>query len=90
MSPWPILAALLLTLAMGAGGYLKGRADNEARHTLLILKQTSDAADRTKDNAADEQLRRLAAQTREDQNNAEPVVVPMCLSVDRVRRLNLD
>lgn len=90
MSPWPILAALILALGTGAGGYIKGRADNEARHTVIALKQASDAADRAQDNAADEQLRRIAAQSREDEANADPVAVPQCLSVDRVRRLNLD
>ncbi len=89
MNPWPILAALLLALGAGAGGYLKGGADNEARHTAAALEQASRVASATADLAADEQLRRLAGQAMEDQANADPVAVPMCLSVDRVRRINL-
>lgn len=88
--PWLILAVLLLAFGAGAGGYIKGMADNEARHTAMALKSASDAIARARDVAADEQLRRIAAQSREDQANADPIAVPMCLSVDRVRRLNLD
>jgi uncharacterized protein HemX len=81
---------VVLLLAVGLGGYVKGRADKEAQHIATALKQASDAAARAKDNAADEQLRRIAAQSREDQANADPVAVPVCLSVERVRRLALD
>lgn len=89
MNPWPILAALLLALGAGTLGYLKGGADNEARHTAAAREQAARDAAATADLAADEQLRRLAGQAMEDQANADPIAVPQCLSVDRVRWINL-
>ena len=35
MNPWPPLACLIFALVAGAGGYIKGRVDNEARHVAI-------------------------------------------------------
>ena len=89
MNPWAILAAVACLGAAFVGGYLKGGADNEAHHIAADLVEAKRSAAATADLAADEQLRRLAANALEDQANADPVAVPVCLSVDRVRRINL-
>jgi hypothetical protein len=88
VNPWLILAALLLAMGVGAGGYIKGGADNEARHVATALKQAVRDADATRALAAAEQKARLLARELEDLAYADPVAVPECLSVDRVRRLN--
>lgn len=87
--PYRLIAALALAVALTGGAYLKGRADNEAKHTAAALVQAQADADATRKLAAAEQSARLLAQALEDQANADPVAVPMCLSADRVRRLNL-
>lgn len=89
MIPYRVIAALALAAALTGGAYLKGRADNEARHTAAALVQARADADATRKLAAAEQEARLLAQALEDQAYADPVAVPACLSADRVRRLNL-
>jgi regulator of protease activity HflC (stomatin/prohibitin superfamily) len=87
--PYRLIAALALAVALTGGAYLKGRADNEARHIAAALVQARADADATRKLAAAEQEARLLAQALEDRAYADPVAVPMCLSADRVRRLNL-
>jgi len=87
--PYRVIAAVALAVALTGGAYLKGRADNEARHTAAALVQARADAEATRKLAAAEQSARLLAQALEDQANADPVAVPVCLSADRVRRLNL-
>ena len=89
MIPYRVIAAVALAVALTGGAYLKGRADNEARHTAAALVQARADAEATRKLAAAEQSARLLAQALEDQANADPVAVPVCLSADRVRRLNL-
>ena len=89
MIPYRLIAALALAAALTCGAYLKGRADNEARHTATALVQARADAEATRKLAAAEQSARLLAQALEDQANADPVAVPVCLSADRVRRLKL-
>jgi len=89
MMPYRLIAALALAVALTGGAYLKGRADAEARHTATALVQARADADATRKLAAAEQSARLMAQALEDQANADPVAIPVCLSADRVRRLNL-
>lgn len=89
MMPYRIIAALALAAALTGGAYLKGRADNEAIHTAAALVQARADAEATRKLAAAEQEARLLAQALEDQAYADPVAVPLCLSADRVRRLNL-
>ena len=89
MIPYRVIAALALAIALTGGAYLKGRADNEARHTAAALVQAQADAEATRKLAAAEQEARLLAQALEDQANADPVAVPLCLSADRVRRLKL-
>ena len=72
---------------MTGGAYIKGRTDNEARHTAASLAQARTDAEASSKLAAAEQSARLLAQALEDQANADPAIVPQCLSVDRVRRL---
>lgn len=87
MIPYRLIAVLALAVALTGGAYLKGRADNEARHIASALVQARADAEVTRKLAAAEQEARLLAQALEDQANADPVAVPVCLSADRVRRL---
>ena len=64
-------------------------ADREARHVALALSQANAAAETARQLAAAEQTARLMARELEDRAYADPVAVPVCLSADRVRRLNL-
>ena len=89
MRPYLIIAALILPALIGWQGYRMGGADNEARHTAAALQQAARDAAATADLAADEQLRRIAANALEDAAHADAIAVPVCLSVDRVRRVNL-
>ena len=89
MKPWLIIAALVLAGLTGAQGYRMGSAANEARHVASALAQAQADAVAARKLAAAEQEARLLAQALEDQAYADPVAVPVCLSVDRVRRLNL-
>ena len=89
MIPYRVIAALALASALTCGAYLKGRADNEARHIAAALVQARADAEATRRLAAAEQSARLLAQEMEDKAYADPVAVPACLSADRVRRLNL-
>ena len=68
------LRATVLTIAsaVAAPALVQAQADAEATRKL----------------AAAEQEARLLAQALEDQANADPVAVPLCLSADRVRRLD--
>lgn len=88
MNPWTIIAALLLALGMGGAGYLKGRADNEARHIATDLAQAEARAEATRRVLAAEQKARLLSQELEDQAYADPVQSPACLPRSRVLRLN--
>lgn len=89
MNPYVIIASLLLALGAGGAGYVKGGRDNEARHVAAALVQAQANADAARKLAAAEQEARLLARALEDQAYADPVAVPVCLSADRVRRLNL-
>ena len=89
MTPYLFAGALALAIATGGAGYVKGRADNEARHVALALSQANAAAETARQLAAAEQQARLMARELEDRAYADPVAVPVCLSADRVRRLNL-
>ncbi len=89
MNPYVILAVLVMALGSGGAGYFKGRADNEAKHVSLALMNAQADAIIARQLAIAEQKARLLALELEDQANADPVVVPDCLSVDRVRRLNI-
>jgi regulator of protease activity HflC (stomatin/prohibitin superfamily) len=89
MNQTMIIAAILMVLGAGVAGYVKGRADNEARHVALDLSRAKAAAEAARLLAAAEQEARLLARELEDRAYADPVAVPVCLSADRVRRLNL-
>ena len=89
MIQWRILAALVLSVALLSAGYIKGRADNEARHVALALAQAEADARAARKLAAAEQEARLMARELEDRAYADPVAVPACLSAERVRRLRL-
>ena len=89
MIPYRVFAALALAVALTGGAYLKGRADNEARHTAAAVVQARADAEATRRLAAAEQSARLLAQEMEDKAYADPVAAPDCLSAERVRRLNL-
>jgi uncharacterized protein HemX len=84
-----IIAALLMVLGAGGAGYVKGQRDNEARHVAAALEQAEADAEAARKLAAAEQEARLLARELEDRAYADPVAVPVCLSADRVRRLNL-
>lgn len=87
--PYAIIGGLLLALGAGGAGYVKGQRDNEARHVAAALVQAEADAEAARKLAAAEQEARLLARELEDRAYADPVAVPLCLSVDRVRRLNL-
>lgn len=89
MKPWLIIAALVLAGLTGVQGYRMGSVANEARHVASALAQAKADAVAARKLASAEQEARLLAQALEDQAYADPVAVPQCLSVDRVRRLNL-
>lgn len=89
MNSYAILAVIVLALGSGGAGYVKGRADNEAKHVSLALMNAQADAIEARALAMAEQQARLLAQELEDQANADPIVVDNCFSVDRVRRLNL-
>ena len=61
MIPYRVIAALALAIALTGGAYLKGRADNEARHTAAALVQAQADAEATRKLAAAEQEARLLA-----------------------------
>ena len=91
-----LLAATLVALACayGWGRYDGGRMAHaaHAQAAQAAMAQTMRAAEL----ASRKEAERLAleaeltalAQTLEDEAHADPVRVPECLSVDRVRRLN--
>jgi hypothetical protein len=92
-----ITAALLVALGLA---YAKGRGDGvdqmQAAQDAATVKALAErdalaldliAAERKRLTAEND--RRVMAQDLEDQANAEPVLVPECLSTGRVRRLNL-
>jgi hypothetical protein len=89
VNPYVIAGALALAIGIGGAGYVKGRSDNEARHIALDLSRATAAAEAARQLAAAEQEARLLARELEDRAYADPVAVPVCLSADRVRRLNL-
>ena len=89
MNPYIILAVIILSLGSGGVGYFKGRADNEAKHVAAQLLQVKADAEAARALAMAEQKARLLARELEDAANADPVVVPECFPVGRVRRLNL-
>ena len=87
--PVELLAVLLALIAASGGGYVKGRADNEAGHVAAALAQAKADAVATGRQAAEEQARATFTQSLEDEANADPVTAGACLSADRVRRINL-
>ncbi len=95
MKPWLILAVVLALLGSAGGGYIKGRADNEAKHVAILAAEREKTLEAVKAQSAAESRRlaaereiKLLAQALEDQAYAEPVTNPTSLPASRVRRLN--
>lgn len=94
MNAWPVIAALVLAIGTGIGGYFKGRADNEAIHVAALSDQR-EAALTASDDARKKEAERLAAvaanqvlmQALEDQAYADPVVVADCMPASSRMRL---
>lgn len=95
MNPWPIIWALLLALGTGAAGYLKGRADNEAKHVAAWAKAQEKEIATGIELAAVENERlalveanRMISRALEGQAYAEPVSVASCMPASRGLRIN--
>ena len=90
MTRYALLAAALM--ATHASAYAWGRADGKALLEARLAQEREDAraAMITLEAArlAAVADRALLALELEDATNADPVTVPVCLSPDRVRRLN--
>ena len=85
---WLALAVLALLASAYGWGRHDGRALLQARIDAVAVQQAAADAQASARLAADEQRARDLARSLEDAAYAEPVTVPVCLSVDRVRRLN--
>lgn len=77
----------LLVVIMVAGAYLKGRADNEARHVEAALDAARAAEKTMADLAATEEANRKLARALEDKAYAEPPTTACGLPRSRVLRL---
>jgi hypothetical protein len=95
VNPYLILGALLMALSAGAGGYVKGRADNEAKHVAAWAVAQQEATETGIALAAAETERlalveanRMISRELEDQAYAEPVYNAACLSPSRGLRLD--
>lgn len=85
-----IAAALLAVLAsVYAWGRHDGRVLLQASIDARAVKQAAADAQANARLAIEEQRQREISHDLEDQAHADPVAVPVCLSADRVRRLNL-
>lgn len=90
MTRYALIAALLVAFASGIYG--KGRMDGKA----ALLARIEAASEAEREAVAKMETQRLLieaerdrmARQMEDLANADPVLVPQCLSVDRVRRLD--
>lgn len=69
------------------GGYVKGRIDNEARHTAAALIEAQADAEATAKLAAVEEANRALARALEDQAYADPPTADCGLPRARVLRL---
>lgn len=86
---WLALAvAALIAAAYGWGRY-DGHTLLQASIDAASVKQAVADAQASARLAAEEQRARDFARSLEDAAHEDPVAVPVCLSVDRVRRLNL-
>jgi hypothetical protein len=82
LNPWALLGALMLAIAIAAGGYYEGwemRGDHEAAVALKV-KERADKA------LADERARgeRLAADLEEEKRNVKTVTVEVVKEVPKV------
>ena len=88
MQPIAIALAIIAALGLAYGvGRHQGTAALQARLDAATVQAQAQAAETSKALAAAEQARRGLSQQLEDAANADPVLVPMCLSVERVRRI---
>lgn len=86
MKAWPILAALMLALGAAGAGYVKGRADNEAKHTAVLAEERQAAltASEAGHKKEAERLAEIAAnqaftKALEEEAYADPIVVADCM-----------
>lgn len=90
MTRYALIAALLV--AFSGALYGKGRVDGkhalEARIAAAVEGQREAVAKMETQRLLIEAERDRMARELEDMANADPVLVPQCLSVDRVRRLD--
>ena len=91
MKPYLIIGVLLL---VAATGYVKGRVDNEAKHTASTAQDALDTArdaattaGREADRLFEESARTALSYQLEDAANAQ-VPSAVCLPASRVLRLN--
>lgn len=94
MKPWLIIAVFMLALGAAGAGYVKGRADNEAKHTAVLAEErqaalTASEAGRKKeaDRLAEVAANQALTQALEDQAYADPVVVADCMPAGSRLRL---
>lgn len=94
MNAWPIIAALVLAIGTGVGGYFKGRADNEAAHVAALsdqreaaLTESDDARKKEAERLADVAASQALSQALEDQAYADPNVVADCMPASSRMRL---
>lgn len=85
---WPILAIIILVVAVWVHGRQTGIAMCEAAYIVKQAEHTKEVIRREEDRLTIEAEREALARDLEDQANADPATSE-CLSVDRVRRLNL-
>lgn len=85
-----IAASAVLFVVLLAGAYLKGRADNEARHVAAALATAQQQAATLAELAATEEANRMLSRALEDAAYAEPPLpaAAVCLPRSRVLRLN--
>lgn len=86
-----MITRLAIVAAACAGfaiaGYVKGRADNEARHTAAALRAERAAAETLAALAATEEANRMLTRALEDAAYAEPPSATCGLPRSRVLRL---
>ena len=88
LTPYIVAGSLLLAALAGFQGYRMGAAQNEARHILEATKHANDTIVIERDRLEAERQKILMSQELEDQAYAQPSQVDICLSADRVLRLN--
>ncbi|NKW78747.1 hypothetical protein HGD90_04900 [Rhodobacteraceae bacterium R_SAG7] len=83
-----VIAALALIAVIAGFAYQRGASDCRASYQARELEQIERANRLDRARIASERARASLARTLEEKAHADPIAVPRCLGVGRVRRLN--